>query len=155
MKNVCFMQSPIGLLGIAEENGQITDLFFGREKAPIGTLEAETPILLQAKKELREYFAGTRREFTAPLNPSGTEFQRQVWNALLTIPYGETRSYSQIAAQLGNPSASRAVGTANHHNPISILIPCHRVIGQDGSLTGYGGGLEAKKFLLDLEAQGK
>lgn len=151
MKNVCYMPSPIGVLGIAEENGQITDVFFGRDKAPIGTLETVTPILQRAMNELREYFEGTRREFSIPLDPHGTEFQRSVWNALLTIPYGETRSYGQIAAQIGSPDASRAVGTANHNNPVSIFIPCHRVIGQDGSLTGYGGGLEAKKFLLELE----
>ncbi len=151
MKNVCYMSSPIGVLGIAEENGQITDVFFGRDKAPIGTLETVTPILQRAMNELREYFEGTRREFSIPLDPHGTEFQRSVWKALLTIPYGETRSYGQIAAQIGSPDASRAVGTANHNNPVSIFIPCHRVIGQDGSLTGYGGGLEAKKFLLELE----
>ncbi len=154
MKNVCYMSSPIGLLGIAEENGQITDVFFGRENAPIGTLETVTPILQRAMTELKEYFKGDRRDFSIPLDPHGTEFQRSVWDALLTIPYGETRSYSQIAQQIGSPEACRAVGTANHNNPISIFIPCHRVIGQDGSLVGYGGGLEAKKFLLDLERRG-
>lgn len=151
MKNVCYMRSPVGLLGIAEENGQVTDLFFGYDKAPIGTLETETPVLLRAKKQLLEYFDGARREFDVPLDPHGTPFQLSVWEALLTIPYGETRSYGQIAAQIGNPEASRAVGMANHSNPISIFIPCHRVIGQDGSLTGYGGGMENKKFLLELE----
>ena len=151
MKNVCYMRSPVGLLGIAEENGQVTDLFFGYDKAPIGTLETETPVLLRAKKQLLESFDGARREFDVPLDPHGTPFQLSVWEALLTIPYGETRSYGQIAAQIGNPEASRAVGMANHSNPISIFIPCHRVIGQDGSLTGYGGGMENKKFLLELE----
>ena len=151
MKNVCYMRSPVGLLGIAEENGQVTDLFFGYDKAPIGTLETETPVLLRAKKQLLEYFDGARREFDVPLDPHGTPFQLSVWEALLTIPYGETRSYGQIAAQIGNPEASRAVGMANHSNPISIFIPCHRVIGADGSLTGYGGGLQIKRTLLDLE----
>ena len=105
----------------------------------------------EAARQLQEYFAGCRREFSLPLAPRGTEFQRQVWHALEGIPYGETRTYGEIARAIGKPKACRAVGMANHRNPLSILVPCHRVVGADGSLTGYGGGLEAKQFLLELE----
>ena len=107
------------------------------------------------KQELEEYFAGTRQTFDLPLAPKGTAFQQKVWAALREIPYGQTRSYGEIAAIVGNPKASRAVGMANNQNPISILIPCHRVIGKDGSLTGYGGGTEKKKWLLELEQRGR
>ena len=102
--------------------------------------------------QLGEYFAGERTEFTVPLAPTGTEFQRRVWSALRTIPYGETRTYLQLAEQLGNPAAIRAVAAANGRNPIGIVVPCHRVIGSDGALTGYAGGLERKRFLLALES---
>ena len=108
-------------------------------------------ILEQTERELAEYFAGDRRDFTVPLAPVGTEFQQTVWNALTGIPYGETRSYGVQAAAIGRPTAVRAVAGANGDNPIAILVPCHRVIGADGSLTGYGGGLRRKEFLLDLE----
>lgn len=105
----------------------------------------------RAFEELEEYFLGRRREFDLPLSPDGTEFQKRVWAALREIPYGETRSYSEIAGQVGNPKAVRAVGMANHRNPIAIMIPCHRVIGKNGSLTGYAGGLDLKERLLKLE----
>jgi methylated-DNA-[protein]-cysteine S-methyltransferase len=105
-----------------------------------------------AREQLAEYFAGERREFTLPLALEGTPFRQRVWDALHTIPYGETRSYGQIARQIGRPDRARAVGTANGSNPVSIVVPCHRVIGADGSLTGYGGGLDRKRHLLDLEA---
>lgn len=111
----------------------------------------ETPVLAQTKKQLEEYFSGERTHFTIPLAPQGTGFQRQVWKELQRIPYGETRTYGQIAAAVGNPKASRAVGMANHNNPIMILIPCHRVIGSNGNLTGYAGGVDKKEFLLKLE----
>ena len=146
---VTWIDSPVGTLRLAEENGAITELKF--EEWDGKTKKAETELLSRTERELAEYFAGQRRKFTLPLAPKGTEFQRRVWEALLTIPYGETRSYGEIAALIGSPKASRAVGSANHRNPISIFIPCHRVIGADGSLTGYGGGLEAKTVLLDLE----
>ena len=149
MKAVTWIDSPVGTLRLTEENGAIRELLF--EEWDGTTPKAETELLRRARQELREYFAGRRREFTLPLAPQGTAFQRRVWEALLTIPYGETRSYGEIAAQIGSPKASRAVGAANHRNPISILIPCHRVIGADGSLTGYGGGLEVKSALLALE----
>ncbi len=100
-----------------------------------------------------EYFAGGRKDFDLPLCPRGTEFQKKVWSALREIPYGETRAYGEIAAAVGNPKAARAVGMANNRNPISVIVPCHRVIGSDGKLVGYGGGLDIKEFLLDLERE--
>ena len=126
-------------------------LFDGDIDAPV----KKTPLLLECERQLEEYFSGKRAVFTLPLAPKGTPFQRQVWQALLTVPYGETRSYGQIAKQVGREKAARAVGGANHNNPISILIPCHRIIGADGSLWGYGGGLDKKKALLDLERKYK
>ena len=110
-----------------------------------------SPLLDAAEAQLREYFAGTRRTFDLPLAPRGTAFQQRVWAALRAIPYGETCTYGELAAAIGSPSASRAVGMANHHNPIPIVIPCHRVIGANGTLTGYAGGLEIKRKLLALE----
>ena len=110
-----------------------------------------TPLLAQAINQLEAYFSGERTAFDLPLGAEGTEFQRSVWEALLRIPYGETRSYGQIAEAIGKPKAGRAVGMANHRNPIAIIIPCHRVIGSDGSLVGYGGGINVKTFLLQLE----
>lgn len=149
MKTVRYMDSPIGLLRLAEEDGAITELLFGKQSD--GAAQGDSPLLRRAEEQLREYFAGERKEFDLPLSPKGTEFQRRVWGALLTIPYGETRSYGEIAALAGCPKGFRAVGMANHSNPISIFIPCHRVIGKSGSLTGYGGGLDVKEFLLELE----
>lgn len=149
MKRMRWVDSPIGALRLAEEDGALTELLFGRRED--SRQRDDSPVLLQAEVQLGEYFAGKRREFTVPLSPRGTEFQRRVWNALMTIPYGETRSYGEIAILAESPKAFRAVGSANHNNPISILIPCHRVIGKNGSLTGYGGGMEAKQFLLELE----
>ena len=110
-----------------------------------------SPLLDAAEAQLREYFAGTRRTFDLPLAPRGTAFQQRVWAALRAIPYGETHTYGELAAAIGSPSASRAVGMANHHNPTPIVIPCHRVIGANGTLTGYAGGLETKRRLLALE----
>jgi len=111
----------------------------------------ETELLKEASRQLAEYLDGFRKTFDLPLNPQGTEFQKKVWNALCDIPYGEIRSYKQIAEAVGNPKASRAVGMANNRNPIMIFIPCHRVIGSNGSLVGYGGGLDMKEKLLSLE----
>ena len=127
----------------------MTGLYFGT-RCLLGE-KGTSPLLEEAARQLQEYFAGCRREFSLPLAPRGTEFQRQVWHALEGIPYGETRTYGEIARAIGKPKACRAVGMANHRNPLSILVPCHRVVGADGSLTGYGGGLEAKQFLLELE----
>lgn len=144
------LDSPIGLLTLAEKDGGITHLLFGRD-IPEGYAEGESELLARGAGELREYFAGERREFDLPLKPSGTEFRLRVWAALRDIPYGETRTYKDIAIAAGCPGGFRAVGMANHDNPISIIVPCHRVIGSDGRLTGYGGGLTAKEFLLGLE----
>jgi methylated-DNA-[protein]-cysteine S-methyltransferase len=112
-------------------------------------------VLMETERQLREYFEGKRREFSLRLDMRGTSFQKDVWEALLGIPYGETRSYGQIAKQIGRPSASRAVGAANGANPIPIVVPCHRVIGSTGKLTGFGGGLDVKEKLLGIESQGK
>ena len=111
----------------------------------------EHPVLLETQRQLTEYFEGKRKSFRLKLDPIGTKFQNDVWRALLAIPFGETRSYGQLAKQLGNPQATRAVGAANGRNPISIVIPCHRVIGSSGRLTGFAGGLETKEYLLQLE----
>ncbi len=161
MEQLFFIDSPVGRLGITATDKAVTRIFFAhREHCALPENEAFercgspaelTPVLRQAIAELEAYFAGSRREFTLPLAPVGTPFQHKVWQALQTIPYGETRSYGQIAAQAGNPRACRAVGMANNRNPLVIVVPCHRVVGSDGSLTGYAGGLEVKKFLLQLE----
>ena len=119
---------------------------------PDGYSVSETPLIIEAAEQLAQYFKGERRAFDLPLEPVGTPFQQSVWQALLTIPYGETRSYSYIAKQIGKAGFYRAVGIANHRNPISIIIPCHRVIGATGNLVGYGGGLELKAKLLSLES---
>lgn len=152
MKRFVVVQSPVGDLTLTEENGALTGLYFGRRS--LKGEEGLTALLERASRQLEEYFAGKRKQFDLPLSLWGTEFQRQVWAALRDIPYGETRSYGQIAQAVGRPKAVRAVGMANHRNPISIIVPCHRVVGADGSLTGYGGGLENKKFLLALERGG-
>lgn len=120
---------------------------------PVGTRNDENPMLMEAAAQLRDYFSGRRRGFNLPLDPHGTEFQRRVWTALAEIPYGETRSYRDIAVAVGLPRAVRAVGAANGRNPLPLLVPCHRVIGVDGKLVGYAGGLRLKKLLLELEAQ--
>jgi len=147
------IETKIGILGIAEENQLLTHLFFRQEKPPEGAIEKWTPFLREVAKEIKEYLNGKRKKFDVPLKLCGTGFQMSVWNALLTIPYGETRSYRDIAEQIGNAKACRAVGMANHRNPIAIIVPCHRVIGTNGSLTGFGGGLALKQQLLDLEHQ--
>ncbi len=134
---------------LCSEHGVI-GVYFG-VRPPSAGQERETTLSRRCYEQLEEYFAGKRRGFDLPLETKGTPFQEKVWQALQTIPYGESRSYEEIAAQIGNPKACRAVGMANHRNPISVLIPCHRVVGKNGSLTGYAGGLEVKKQLLELE----
>jgi methylated-DNA-[protein]-cysteine S-methyltransferase len=151
MKSVFFYDSPIGEIGIADEDGSISHVFFGKAKAPNGFATGETPLTRRAAAQLAEYFDGKRKSFDLPLTFHGTDFQIAVWKILSSIPAGETRSYKDVAALIGKPKACRAVGLANNRNPIVIIVPCHRVIGQDGSLTGYGGGLPAKQYLLDLE----
>jgi methylated-DNA-[protein]-cysteine S-methyltransferase len=138
-------------IGIAEENNAITGVYFGAE-IPAGFVKAETPLIKKASAQINEYLNGKRKKFSLPLAMHGTPFQMDVWRALQTIPYGETRSYKEIAELVKRPKAVRAVGMANHRNPISIIVPCHRVIGHNGSLTGYGGGLPLKKYLLELES---
>lgn len=145
-------ETPLGLLTLAEENGQLTHCGFGHSsKLPSNAEIQETALFKQAHHQLQEYFAGTRQEFDLPLAPLGTNFQQAAWQALLTIPYGKTASYKEIAIKVGNPKACRAIGMANNKNPIGIIIPCHRVIGANGKLVGYAGGLDIKQKLLDLE----
>lgn len=147
--------SPIGPLLLAASDTGMHAIEFQDARHPVRRgddwQEGSHPLLQRAEKQLREYFAGRRRSFDLPLAPQGTPFQREVWQALASIPYGKTSSYGELAARVGKPSASRAVGAANGRNPLPIVLPCHRVIGADGSLTGFGGGLPAKQFLLRLE----
>lgn len=149
--------SPVGELTlVADERGLAAILWENDrpDRVRLGVLseKPDHPVLVETERQLGEYFSGDRRSFDVPLSFAGTDFQKRVWAALLAIPFGETRSYGEIADQLGNPGASRAVGAANGRNPISIIAPCHRVVGSNGKLTGFAGGLEAKAFLLDLEA---
>jgi methylated-DNA-[protein]-cysteine S-methyltransferase len=141
---------PIGTLTLTARDDALTGVRFGRLDTP-GHDPLPNDLLLEAAHQLSEYFAGKRRAFDLPLAPEGTAFQRRVWAGLCEIPFGETRSYGALAAAIGNPRAARAVGMANNRNPISIIIPCHRVIGADGTLVGYGGGLTIKETLLRLE----
>jgi len=152
MKNLFYYNSPVGKIGIAEEGGSVTNLFFERETAPEGVEIKETAVLKETYRQLGEYFEKKRKKFDIPLKLEGTEFQKKDWQQLLKIPYGETKSYGEIAKALGIPKGARAVGLANNRNPISIIVPCHRVIGSDGKLVGYGGGLPIKEALLKLEA---
>ncbi|NCC80853.1 MAG: methylated-DNA--[protein]-cysteine S-methyltransferase [Clostridia bacterium] len=152
MKYLFFYQFPIGTIGIGETEGCISDIIFSEKDTPPEYEIKETPVILESKKQLEEYFAGTRKCFDLPIKfTKGTDFQKKIWETLLKIPYGETCSYKKIAEMAGHPKASRAVGGANNKNPISIIVPCHRVIGANGSLVGYGGGLNIKEALLNLE----
>ena len=146
------LTTPIGeLMLTADDDGALTSVNLpNRHPDPAGW-ERDDELLADARRQLTEYFAGERTEFDLPLRPTGAPFQLRVWEALLRIPYGETASYGEMARELGHPTASRAVGAANGRNPIAIVVPCHRVIGANGSLTGYAGGLECKRALLDLE----
>lgn len=150
--------SPVGdltLLGVERADGVALAgcLFDGEDVLTASPhLRPDADALAPVAAQLREYFAGQRKEFDLELEPVGTPFQHEVWARLRTIPYGETRTYGQLAAELGSPNASRAVGLANGRNPIAIIVPCHRVIGADGTLTGYAGGMDRKRLLLDLEA---
>jgi methylated-DNA-[protein]-cysteine S-methyltransferase len=150
------IDSPVGKLKlVASDKGLVAILWENDNphRVRLGELVANDkhPILLQTERQLSEYFAGKRKSFAVALDMRGTSFQKNVWEALLAIPFGETRSYGQLARQLGNPNATRAVGAANGRNPISIIVPCHRVIGSSGKLTGFAGGLEVKAHLLNLE----
>jgi len=155
MKHFYEYNSPIGAIRIIENGIAITSLKFllNNPNPPSDAEKEETPLLKKTFQQLSEYFAGQRTVFDIPLETQGTDFQKRVWSALRTIPYGETRSYKQIAAIAQCPKGARAVGMANNRNPISIIIPCHRVIGADGSLTGYAAGLPVKQKLLHLESE--
>jgi len=149
--------TPVGLLKLVSTDVALAAILWENDDpkrvrlAPL-VEDVDHPVLLLAERQLAEYFAGTRKSFDLPLDFSGTPFQKQVWSELLTIPFGQTRTYGEIAIAIGKPRAFRAVGAANGKNPISIIAPCHRVIGKDGSLTGFAGGLAAKECLLGIEA---
>lgn len=151
MKKVFYYEKSIGKIGIGEDTGVITDVFFGEYALPYTVKVLETDLIKEASKQIDEYSMGFREKFDLPIFAEGTPFQQMVWKALMTIPYGETRSYKDIAVQIGKAKACRAIGMANNRNPISIIIPCHRVIGSKGELVGYGGGLDIKERLLRLE----
>lgn len=153
-----FADSPVGKLKlVASEKGLVAILWPDDSPARVRLVELKEDnahaLLLQTERQLAEYFGEKRTEFSVPLDLRGTPFQKQVWELLLGIPFGETRSYGQLADQLGDPNATRAVGAANGRNPVSIIVPCHRVIGASGKLTGFAGGLNAKKYLLELESR--
>ena len=150
MEHYVWISTPMGTMTALEEDGALIRLDFGKID-PAGAEYGETDLLKETLRQLAEYFSGTRREFTLPLAPRGTAFQMKVWNALSAIPYGQTRSYASQAHAIARPSAMRAVAAANGQNKVSIIVPCHRVIGSGGSLTGFGGGLDVKAFLLSLE----
>lgn len=150
------MNSPVGTLTLVANGSKLAAILWEDDqptRVRLGSMSADedNAILLETERQLQEYFAGTRTRFDIPLEFTGTDFQKQVWAALLTIPFGETRSYRDIAEQIGNVKAVRAVGAANGRNPISIIAPCHRVIGASGDLTGFAGGMKAKEMLLLLE----
>ena len=151
-----FADTPVGKLKLAASDQGLVAILWENDRphrVPLSELveNPQHPILVETERQLAEYFAGKRQDFDISLDMRGTPFQKNVWEALLAIPFGETRSYGQFARQLGNPNATRAVGAANGRNPISIIVPCHRVIGSSGSLTGFAGGLDTKSRLLDLE----
>ncbi len=156
MEKIYFYESIIGLIKIEEKKGEIVGINFSKENLVKNNSEIiETPLIRETIKELQEYFNGNRKDFSIPIRIKGTEFQKSVWKKLMEIPYGETCSYGEIARRIGNPKAARAIGMANNRNPISIIIPCHRVIGANGKLVGYGGGLDIKERLLKLEKENK
>lgn len=148
--NTYIYDTLVGKISITEENSMITNLCFG-DNLPKDSNLFESDLIKKAYSQLEAYFKGQLKDFSLPLNPHGTEFMKKVWKQLLNIPYGQTASYKDIATLVGNPKASRAVGMANNKNPIGIIIPCHRVIGANGKLVGYAGGLNIKQKLLDLE----
>jgi methylated-DNA-[protein]-cysteine S-methyltransferase len=155
-----WMDSPVGKLRlVASEKGLVAVFFFTSKRQSALekdlTINNTNPFLVATERELNEYFAGERHEFSVPLDMRGTDFQKSVWDELRGIPFGETRSYGHIAQKLGKPAATRAVGAANGQNPIPIIVPCHRVIGSSGKLTGFGGGLHNKALLLELERKEK
>ena len=151
MKSTFNYKTIIGEVFIVEENNFITELKFNKEKIKTNAIEKETPLIKETYEQLLKYFNGEIKEFSIPVKLEGTDFQKKVWAALQEIPYGKTCTYKQIAQNISRPKACRAVGLANNKNPVSIIVPCHRVIGSNGKLVGYGGGLDVKKTLLQLE----
>ncbi len=151
--NACCVETEWGTFGVGERDGRIVRIWLPNQVDDASCDGVSTPLLDVATAQLREYLAGTRTAFDLPIGIEGTAFTRAVYDALCSIPYGETRTYAEVAATVGRPRAYRAVGMVNHHNPLPILIPCHRVIGSGGALTGYAGGVELKAVLLALEAQ--
>jgi methylated-DNA-[protein]-cysteine S-methyltransferase len=147
----CVLASPVGELTLLATDKGIAGLYF-EDRCCLPWQAGDSRWLERGRMQLEEYFAGERREFELPLDMRGTDFQRAVWEALVTVKFGETASYREIAEKIGNPKAVRAVGLANGRNPVSLIVPCHRVIGADGSLTGYGGGMERKRYLLAMES---
>ena len=152
MKRRKTIKSPIGPLTLVEEGGALVQVVFAGDPVIAGRAE-DSPLLREAERQLAAYFAGHLQVFSLPLRTEGTPFQEKVWRALQQIPYGETRTYGELAASIGQPAAARAVGGANHRNPLPIVIPCHRVVAAHGGLGGYGGGLDKKRWLLALEAK--
>jgi len=155
--NYKIIDSPLGKLKLVSRDNGLAAILWENDppgRVRLGELKEDgnDPVLVETEKQLKEYFAGERNSFSVALNPAGTVFQNKVWQALIQIPYGETKSYREIAEKIGHASAVRAVGAANGRNPISIVVPCHRVIGSSGKLTGFAGGLEAKRMLLELES---
>jgi methylated-DNA-[protein]-cysteine S-methyltransferase len=148
---ISFRITSIGRIGIAEENGCVTHLYFATDTLPENEEEGESAVITEAFSQLEAYLGGELKTFTVPLALHGTDFMRSVWKVLCEVPYGKTASYKDIAVTIGNPKAVRAVGSANNRNPVPLFIPCHRIIGSNGKLTGYRGGLEVKEKLLDLE----
>lgn len=148
---IVIKNTPIGILSFVEENGFLVEGHFRTFTKEDHVTEKDTPLLVKTKTEIKEYFSGKRTDFDLPFHLKGTPFQLSVWNALCTIPYGKTASYKDIAVKVGNPKSCRAIGMANHRNPLPIIVPCHRVINADGSLGGYGGGLDKKITLLKTE----
>ncbi len=149
--NFQYLDTPIGTLRLLAENAQLVNIEFAGQYGANGAVENNDTVLAACAAQLTDYFAGKRRHFDLPLAPQGSPFQLSVWAALANIPFGQVRSYRDIAQSIGNPAAVRAVGAANGRNPLPIVVPCHRVIGSNGALTGFAGGLEVKRFLLDLE----
>jgi len=151
--NYCYHESPVGQIFISTTNEGICKLNFVDEPVDSGQIQLNAlhPFLQKAIDELNDYFSGKLNSFSLPLDPAGTDFQKKVWNAVVEVPYGKTISYAQLSTQLGQPEAIRAIANANARNPLLIIVPCHRVIGTNGNLTGYAAGLERKKFLLELE----
>ncbi|MDB1946818.1 MULTISPECIES: methylated-DNA--[protein]-cysteine S-methyltransferase [Clostridium] len=154
MKSIFYYETIIGEIGIADNGKGITNIYIKNKLKIEKDIEIrETKLIKEAVNQLNEYFSGERINFSISLDPEGTEFQHKVWNELIKIPYGETRTYKEIAEKIGNSKAARAIGMANNKNPILMMIPCHRVVGKNKSLVGYAGGLEMKERLLEIENQ--